>query len=125
MSDRIEDTIKSLIEEGRRKGFLTYVEMNALLEDQFVPPDRMDQVFLSLEEAGVEVVDDTDAAGDDSAVADEDAEDLPIPESDNVAEEEDEAPEPVFTRGVLPEKIDDPVWMYLTQMGEKIGRAHV
>ncbi|MCK6448893.1 MAG: RNA polymerase sigma factor RpoD [Planctomycetes bacterium] len=118
MSDRIEDTIKSLIEEGRRKGFLTYVEMNALLEDQFIPPDRMDQVFLSLEEAGVEVVDDSEAAGDESGVPDEDTEDLPIPESDNVAEEEDEAPEPVFTRGVLPEKIDDPVRMYLTQMGE-------
>ncbi|MCC6405940.1 MAG: RNA polymerase sigma factor RpoD [Planctomycetes bacterium] len=118
MSDRIEDTIKSLIEEGRRKGFLTYVEMNTLLEDQFIPPDRMDQVFLSLEEAGVEVVDDSEAGGDDSSVPDEDSEDLPIPESDNVAEEEDEAPEPVFTRGVLPEKIDDPVRMYLTQMGE-------
>ncbi|MCE9593544.1 MAG: RNA polymerase sigma factor RpoD [Planctomycetes bacterium] len=118
MSDRIEDTIKSLIEEGRRKGFLTYVEMNALLEDQFVPPDRMDQVFVSLEEAGVEVVDDSEAAESEAAVADEDAEDLPVAETDNVAEEEDEAPEPVFTRGVLPEKIDDPVRMYLTQMGE-------
>jgi RNA polymerase primary sigma factor len=118
MSERIEETIKALIEEGRRKGFLTYSEMNGLLEDQFVPPDRMDQIFVSLEEAAVEVIDDSDQAGEDAAVPDEEAEDLPIPEADNVAEEEEEPPETVFTRGVMPEKIDDPVRMYLTQMGE-------
>ncbi len=119
MSDKIEDTIKALIDEGRRKGFLTYSEMNGLLEDQFIPPDRMDQIFVSLEEAAVEVIDDTDQQGEESAVPDEDTEELPIPENDNVPDEEEEAPEaPVFSRGVMPEKIDDPVRMYLTQMGE-------
>ncbi|HVS11703.1 MAG TPA: RNA polymerase sigma factor RpoD [Planctomycetota bacterium] len=116
MSEKIEDTLKLLIEEGRKKGFLTYSEMNKLLEDQFIPPDRMDQVFVSLEDAGVEVLDDAEspAAG---AVAEE--EESEVAASSNLpAEEEEDASEGVFLRGVMPEKIDDPVRMYLTQMGE-------
>ena len=65
MAERIEDIVKVLLEEGNRKGFLTYAEMNKLLEDQFLPPDRMDQVFLALEDQGIEVVADVDAASDD------------------------------------------------------------
>jgi RNA polymerase primary sigma factor len=118
MSERIEDTAKNLVEEGKKKGFLTYAEMNRLLEDQFVPPERMDAIFLALEDAGVEVVDDVVDAADEASVPDEEAEELSVAENDHVAEEEEEAPEPVFTRGVMPEKIDDPVRMYLTQMGE-------
>ena len=33
MPERIEDTIKLLVEEGRKKGYLTYGEMNKLLEE--------------------------------------------------------------------------------------------
>jgi RNA polymerase primary sigma factor len=90
--------------------------MNKLLEDQFIPPDRMDQVFVSLEDAGVEVLDDAEspAAG---AVAEEEESEAAA-SSDLPAEEEEDASEGVFLRGVMPEKIDDPVRMYLTQMGE-------
>ncbi len=31
MADKIEQTIEVLIEEGNRKGFLSYAEINALL----------------------------------------------------------------------------------------------
>ena len=60
MTDKIEETIKLLTDEGRRKGFLTYAEMSKLMDDQFIPPERMDQVFIGLEDAGIEVVDDED-----------------------------------------------------------------
>ena len=116
MSEKIDDTVKSLLEEGRRKGFLTFAEMNKLLEDQFLPPDKMDAVFVALEDHGIEVLDDAATAA--SAVAsDGDDEDLPKgggPDS----EDDDDPPESLFSRGIMPEKIDDPVRMYLTQMGE-------
>ena len=57
MAEKIELTIDLLTEEGAKKGFLTYAEINTLLEDRFVPPERMDQIFLALEEGGIEVVD--------------------------------------------------------------------
>jgi RNA polymerase primary sigma factor len=118
--EKIEDTIKVLIEEGRRKGFLTYNELNVLIEDQFLPPDRMDAVFVALEEAGVDVLDDPES-GEAGEAGFGDSEDeagdlLDLTEPVGAAEEPVEsAPLP---RGVMPEKIDDPVRMYLTQMGE-------
>ena len=109
MAERIEQTIDLLIEEGTKKGFLSYTEINTLLEDRFVPPERMDQIFLALEEGGIEVVDDgvePDAArlsGEGRAVLAK-----PVPEPVTA----------VLERSVVPERIDDPVRMYLTQMGE-------
>jgi RNA polymerase primary sigma factor len=117
MSERIEDTIKLLVDEGRKKGFLTYGEMNKLLEDQFIPPDRMDQVFVALEDASVDVLDDAAASVAAGADADDDGDVKTVAAA--AAAAEDESPtETLFTRGVMPEKIDDPVRMYLTQMGE-------
>ena len=116
MADRIDQIIEALLEEGNRKGFLSYAEINALLEDQFVPPERMDQLFMSLEDNGIEVVDDADSeeAG-------------PIPAAPAAATPTAtvgqpaapvESPAAVLERVVTPERIDDPVRMYLTQMGE-------
>ncbi len=109
MADKLDQTIELLTEEGTKKGFLTYAEINVLLEDRFVPPERMDQIFIALEEQGIEVVDDPEA----------DAARLVERESRAVVAKP--VPEPVsavLERSVTPERIDDPVRMYLTQMGE-------
>jgi RNA polymerase primary sigma factor len=116
MAEKTEDTIKHLVEEGRKKGFLTYTEMNKLLEDQFIPPDKMDGLFLTLEDAGVEVVDDEAAAGASAGDAEPAEAEVHVDVDDGTREEE--IPEAIIPRAGLPEKIDDPVRMYLTQMGE-------
>src|SRR5688572_7400755 len=110
MAERLEQTIDLLTEEGTKKGFLTYGEIGAILEDRFVPPERMDQIFLALEESGIEVVDDSDA-GDPARMAEREGR-VSVPKP---------PPEPVtavLERSSVPERIDDPVRMYLTQMGE-------
>jgi RNA polymerase primary sigma factor len=114
MSEKIDDTIKALVEEGRRKGFLTYGEMNRLLEDQFLPPEQMDQAFIALEEAGVDVVDDDEVPDDDASATLADAPASPAERIKPVSE----PAIALLSRSELPEKIDDPVRMYLTQMGE-------
>ena len=106
MTDKTEDIIKLLVHEGKRKGFLTFAEMNTLLEDQFVPPDKMDQVFISLEDAGIDVLDDDPDEGTPTAA-------VASTTSTPVAHK----PATPTTPAVV-EKIDDPVRMYLTQMGE-------
>jgi len=111
MSEKIEDTTKLIIDEGRKKGFLTYSEMSKLMDDQFIPPDKMDQVFVALEDAGIEVLD--DAASIATGLDTKEALMAAAP-----ARAAADAAAPAFVRGVLPEKIDDPVRMYLTQMGE-------
>jgi RNA polymerase primary sigma factor len=114
-TDKIEETVKLLVEEGRKKGVLSYTEMNRLLEDQFVPPDKMDAIFLALEDSGVEMVDDEALAAREGAAEDVEASAAAEPED---GMREDDLPEALLPRAGLPEKIDDPVRMYLTQMGE-------
>ncbi|MFT5735574.1 MAG: RNA polymerase primary sigma factor, partial [Planctomycetota bacterium] len=108
MTDKIDQTIKLLVDEGRRKGFLTYAGMAKLMEDQFLPPDKMDQVFIGLEDAGIDVVDDNDAEVGEVRVKSAKA-GTAQPLTVKVVE---------TVKSVLAEKIDDPVRMYLTQMGE-------
>jgi len=111
MSGKFDEAIKVLVEEGQSRGFLTFGDMSRLLEDQFIPPDQLDQVFVALEEAGVDVVDEN-----------EDSLDARVAGTKTPAEtvaEKAAAAEAALARTVaLPEKIDDPVRMYLTQMGE-------
>jgi RNA polymerase primary sigma factor len=90
--------------------------MNRLLEDQFVPPDRMDAIFLALEDSGIEMVDDEALAARESAGEDVEASAAAAESEDGMRE--DDLPEALLPRAGLPEKIDDPVRMYLTQMGE-------
>jgi RNA polymerase primary sigma factor len=117
MPEKLETTIKTLVEEGRKQGYLTYPEMNRLLEDQFIPPDQMDQVFIALEENGVDVVDEDSTDKEPlTAQAGEAAGITPAPAKRTRVKKKVEAARP--KPAPLPEKIDDPVRMYLTQMGE-------
>jgi len=113
MTDKIDQTIKLLVDEGRRKGFLTYADMSKLMEDQFLPPDKMDQVFVGLEDAGIDVVDDSDTEISSDNAAQKTTTTQTAAETAAAAKAVAEA-----SRAVLAEKIDDPVRMYLTQMGE-------
>jgi RNA polymerase primary sigma factor len=115
-SSKIDETIKTLVDEGRTTGYLTFTNMNKLMEDQFVPPDQMDQVFIALEEAGVDVVEDEDVASTEGAQ-------ISIKAGDGLmkgakAKKVTKKKAAKAAKADLPEKIDDPVRMYLTQMGE-------
>ncbi|MDG1050792.1 MAG: sigma-70 family RNA polymerase sigma factor, partial [Planctomycetota bacterium] len=112
MTDTVEQTIKLLVAEGRPKGFLTYAEMSKLMEDQFLPPDKMDQVFIGLEDAGVDVVDDndTEVSSDVTVKTTKDAKASVAATATRALQEAGKV--------AVAEKIDDPVRMYLTQMGE-------
>lgn len=118
LDELIEGGIKAIIEKGRKKGYLTYDEMNEELPDEAISPNRLDSLLMTLDEMGIALVDEADvkkqASGlelgeegfEDTAERDEEAateEDLLL-EEELVAEPEG--------------RIDDPVRMYLTQMGE-------
>ncbi len=129
MPEKIEIAIKTLVTEGRKKGYLSYPEMNRLLEDQFIPPDQMDQLFVALEENGVDVIDeegeDRDALTAGAAGAAGAAGVRPpraAPKAPAKTKTKAKAKKKTASARAkvnpLPEKIDDPVRMYLTQMGE-------
>ena len=96
-----EDTIKLLTDKGREKGFLTYEELNDLLPDDTVSPEKIDRILMQLDELGIELIDETDVDAREALLEAQDEEDL----FDEL--EDDDL-----------ENVDDPVRMYLTQMGE-------
>ncbi len=118
--------IKALVDEGKRKGFLTYEDVNRLLPEDVVSGDKIDAIFATLEEMGIEVVDEEEEEAERShrrrrPVQEMDSE-YEDREEVEVEEDEEAEQEPEDTSFLLEgpgtEKIDDPVRMYLTQMGE-------
>jgi len=107
--EKMDEGLKALIEQGKQKGFLTYGQVNEVLPDDAVNPDKLDRLMMLLEEHGVELIDESDAeereANTPSAQA---GPDLELGEEFGAFLDDDESGR----------RIDDPVRMYLTQMGE-------
>jgi hypothetical protein len=101
--ERLDPATRLLIERGRKKGYVTYEEMNQILPDEVVSGDNIDGILNLLEEQGIEIVDEAEVAEETVAAT---------PTKKKVVETER------FERTGGSEKIDDPVRMYLTQMGE-------
>ncbi|MBN2582990.1 MAG: RNA polymerase subunit sigma-70, partial [Planctomycetes bacterium] len=96
----MELEVKSLFEKGKQKGYLTYEEINEMLPDDIVSADRLDQILTELDDLGVDLVDESEVV--DNAYARVETE-----PAAKIADEEN-----------VSKRIDDPVRMYLTQMGE-------
>jgi RNA polymerase primary sigma factor len=107
--DRIDQGLRQLVEKGKEKGYLTYEEMNDILPDGIVAPDKIDDILMTLDEQGIDLIDEADVARREARTRQEEAE---------VIEEEEEEIQPEELVELGGEKIDDPVRMYLTQMGE-------
>src|SRR3984893_19487788 len=52
-----KDPIKDLIEQGKETGFLTYDEINRRLPEHTIGGEELDDLFGTLEDLGIEVVD--------------------------------------------------------------------
>jgi RNA polymerase primary sigma factor len=110
--NEFQKKIKALIKTHRKSGVVTLSQLNGILPEESSSPDKIESAMAMIEDAGLEVVEEktkkgkkgrADGNGDMAAeVA------LPAPAE----------PEVVAPTVDITEKIDDPVRMYLTQMGE-------
>ena len=92
--------VKDLIEKGKKSGMLSYVEiMDALENIEELDAEQIDKIYESLEEMGIEVIDDS-----------EDDEDTPKKDEDSEEETDVSVPEGI--------SVDDPVRMYLKEIGK-------
>ncbi len=57
MINQTHPAVAELIESGRRRGFITYEELNTLLPDEMVEPDRIDELLVSFDELGIKLMD--------------------------------------------------------------------
>lgn len=101
MDDKMK-IVKDLIEKGKKNGMLSYKEILDTLEDiEDLDAEQIDKIYESLEEMGIEIINDTD---------NEDIpEEVPLEE---IPEEEIDLSVP---EGIA---IDDPVRMYLKEIGK-------
>jgi len=99
-----EDDLDKIIDTGKEKGYLTYGEVNDLLPGDITSPDDLDDLLTTINTQGIDVLNPEAkfGAGDDKFA----------PE----AGEESEDVELDLTPGQL-EKTNDPVRMYLREMG--------
>src|SRR5436309_393812 len=112
MELKLDEGLKALLDSGKEKGFLTYGQVNEFLPDDAVNPEKLDQLLLVLEEQGIELIDESEAeereAGPERPAATREAEvetdlrDLDLSFMDDEGDGR---------------RIDDPVRIYMTQMG--------
>ncbi len=101
IEDKYEDDIQNLIEAGKEKGYLTYNEVNDLIPGDLHSPDDLDDLLTTIGTQGIDVLEGGPKFGGDKF------------ESEG---EEGEDVELDLTPGTL-EKTNDPVRMYLREMG--------
>ena len=87
--------VKELIERGKSKGVLTYKEIMDMLEEIDLEAEQIEKIYDTLETLGIDVVEEEDEVKDEEEVDDEDDASL--------------------LEGV---SIDDPVRMYLKEIGK-------
>ncbi|GBD36857.1 RNA polymerase sigma factor SigA [bacterium HR36] len=102
--EKLENWLRSLVELGRRKGYLTYSQVNELLPEDYANADKLDRLLVALEEQGIELIDEAEAE-----------------ERDRVCGEElleGEEGELEFLGEDSGQSTADPVRTYLSQMGK-------
>ncbi|HBN78781.1 MAG TPA: RNA polymerase sigma factor RpoD [Planctomycetaceae bacterium] len=106
---QLDDNLQQLIKSGRKQGYITFSQVNDYLPDEGVNPDKLDHLLHSLEELGMDIIPEKHVSKRKTEL--ESAKKKKTSKSekrsgDLIAEEEGS------------KRIDDPVRIYLTQMGE-------
>jgi RNA polymerase primary sigma factor len=102
-----DEVLKTLFEKGKQTGSLTFDEVNQALPE-LAEPDRLAEITEFLDQNGISLID-----GDEG----EDAEEAPVNLADEILADSAELSAFEDSDGDG-RHIDDPVRMYLTQMGE-------
>jgi RNA polymerase primary sigma factor len=98
------DQVNQLIDMGKEKGFLTYEEVNDVLPSEVVSPEQIDDLMIMFGEMDIEIVEGTQKVK------------LFKPKIRKTASDSEEESEEELNQ-VPFEKFNDPVRMYLREMG--------
>jgi RNA polymerase primary sigma factor len=107
--DLNEASIKKLIAKAKKRGYITYDEINAALPQDQMTSEQIEDIMSAINEMGINVVENEDSAEDADPAEEEEVEAEPV--------DGDLAPAPVATVKAPLDRTDDPVRMYLREMG--------
>jgi len=111
---RFQSSIKRLITGARKSGSVTLAQLNKALPDDASSPEQIEEAMAMIEDAGLKLVE-RKSDGKKGDAEDQFDDDDDFEPAEPVVQKEFEIATPVVD---VNEKIDDPVRMYLTQMGE-------
>ncbi|MGV7032822.1 RNA polymerase sigma factor RpoD [Methylobacterium symbioticum] len=118
--DLTDASVKRMVKLAKKRGYITYEEVNEVLPDGQSDPDQIEDVLAQLSEMGINVVEaeETDEAAGEKAANGEAADDEEGAEGTEVAEVAPARAVAVTTTTREPtDRTDDPVRMYLREMG--------
>ncbi|AGH47859.1 MULTISPECIES: RNA polymerase sigma factor RpoD [Sphingomonas] len=108
--DLNEASLKKLIARAKKRGYITYDQLNEALPQDQMSSEQIEDVMSALSEMGVNIVE-NEESGEDDQQEDSDDEVVGVDEGDGA---------PVLTQVAKKETVDrtdDPVRMYLREMG--------
>jgi RNA polymerase primary sigma factor len=112
--DLSDAAVKRMIKQAKKRGYVTHDQLNAVLPSEEVSSDQIEDIYAMLNDMGINVVDSEDSGDDDEAKSADELEDEDeggdLVEAQPKALTKTEAREPS-------ERTDDPVRMYLREMG--------
>ncbi len=110
--DLSDDAVKKMIKAAKKRGYVTMDELNSVLPSEEVTSEQIEDTMSMLSDMGINVVEDDEQADDGdgaSADAEEDANEL--------AEQTGTAVATTVAKKEPTDRTDDPVRMYLREMG--------
>ncbi len=110
--DLSDAAVKRMMKLAKKRGFVTYAELNAVLPSEEVTSDQIEDVYAVLNEMGINVIEaeEADESEEEAGAEEEEAEGGDLVEAP--------ASKAVATRSSEPaDRTDDPVRMYLREMG--------
>ena len=109
--DLNEASIKKLIARAKKRGYITYDQLNEALPQDQMSSDQLEDIMAALNEMGVNIVENEEQGED--GEGEEEADDA----ADSVDGDSDSGPQPEAKKKETVDRTDDPVRMYLREMG--------
>jgi RNA polymerase primary sigma factor len=107
--DLSDDAVKKMIKAAKKRGYVTMDELNSVLPSEEVTSEQIEDTMAMLSDMGINVVEDEEAAEEGESSSEE--------ESTELAEQQGTAVAQTTTKREPTDRTDDPVRMYLREMG--------
>ena len=111
--DLNDATVKKLLAKAKRRGFLTYDELNAALPQDQMSSEQIEDVMSAINDMGVQIVE-NDEAGEDGEEEEQEEE---VETIDNISENDPRSLTNTIKKTGTGERTDDPVRLYLRERG--------
>src|SRR6204780_5388932 len=111
--DLSDAAVKKMIKSAKKRGYVTYEQLNAVMPSEEVTSEKIEDILAMMSEMGINVVETEEAEADGEEAEEAEEEESEGGETVEVAPKtpaKSEAKEPT-------ERTDDPVRMYLREMG--------